>query len=562
MTLPSKAPTLVHVLRHWAAAAPERVAYRLLDERGAETDCVRFDELLARASVVARELSRRCVPGDRVLLVVPTSTDFLYAFFGCLLARVVAVPQPVPRPRSASALAAVLADCTPTLALGTSALRPLVAAEPELSALPATAVMTVDELLAADASNTSARFDETPPKAQDIALLQYTSGSTSRPKGVVVRHANIMANQRMIREAFDHREPVTVVAWAPLYHDQGLIGNLLQPLFIGGCAVLLPPTAFFRDPMLWLELIHRYRAHTSGGPNFAFESCVARYNAERAAALDLRCWKVAFNGAEPVSAQVLRDFSARYAAHGFSAAAHFPCYGLAEATLYVSGGPAHREPAVASRPDGSGEVVCAGAVPRDIDLRVIDEHCRRCPEGGVGEICLRGPSIASGYWNLPPGAQPHFVALDSVGPPHLATGDLGFARDGMLYVTGRKKDLIILRGRNVYPYDIERSIAACHEGFRPGHCAVFGHADAEAGEERVHAVQEIERTYRGKIDFHEVAGLARRQVAQQHGVMLYRIHFVRSGYLPKTTSGKTKRLLLPSLLAEAPTEGERIYASC
>lgn len=553
--------TLVDVLRHWAATAPERIAYRLLDERGNETEALTFAELLCGATAVARQLSRHCTPGDRVLLVLPTSADFLHALFGCLLARLVAVPLPVPRPRSVSALAAVRADCTPTRVFGQQSLRALIAAEPELASLSPGAVVTVDELLAADASDAGPPFDGAPATADDIAVLQYTSGSTSRPKGVVVRHANIVANQRMIREAFDHREPVTVVAWALLYHDQGLIGNVLQPLFIGGCAVMLPPTAFFRDPMLWLELIDRYRAHTSGGPNFAFESCVARYNATRAAPLDLSCWKVAFNGAEPVSAQVLRDFSARYAAHGFSAAAHFPCYGLAEATLYVSGGPAHRAPDVAARPDGPGEVVSAGTVHREVDLAVIDELGARCAEGHVGEICLRGPNVASGYWNLPPGAPPHFVALDTAGAPYLATGDLGFVRDGQLYVTGRKKELIILRGRNVYPYDIERSIAACHEGFRLGHCVVFGHADGS--EERVHAVQEIERTYRGKIDFHAVAGHVRRQVSQQHGVMLYRIHFVRPGYLPKTTSGKTKRLLLPTLLAEAPpTESERIYASC
>lgn len=559
------ATTLVDVLRHRAQWNTGCIAYRLLDEQGTEVETLTFGSLLEHATAVARQLKRRCAPGDRVLLALPTSAQFLHALFGCLLARVVAVPLPLPKARAVGALATVVADCSPTLMLGTAGVRALAAGDPELAGIDARAITTVDELLAAGLAEaasgirTCADCDGPAPDAQDIALLQYTSGSTSRPKGVVVRHANIMANQRMIRDAFDHRGPVTVVAWAPLYHDQGLIGNVLQPLFIGGCAVLMPPTAFFRDPMLWLELIHRYRAHTSGGPNFAFESCVARYHPARAAALDLSCWKVAFNGAEPVSARVLRDFSARYAAHGFDAAAHFPCYGLAEATLYVSGGPAHRAPAVVQRPGDSGEVVSAGAIHSDVTLVVADERGERCTDGQVGEVCLRGPSITSGYWNLAPGAPPHFVRLDD-GPPYLATGDLGFVREGELFVTGRRKELIILRGRNVYPYDIERSIAACHEGFRPGQCAVFGQADD--GQERVHAVQEIERTFRGKIDFATVAGQVRRQVAQEHGVMLYRIHFVRPGYLPKTTSGKTRRLLLPSMLADAGAEGERIYASC
>lgn len=552
--------TLVAVLRYWAAADPDRIAYRLLDERGAETEALSYGDLYLRSMAVARQLSRHCSIGERVLLVLPTSIEFLYGFFGCLLARLVVVPLPVPRPRSVSMLSSVIADCAPVRILAAASLRALVASEPELAGLASDTVVTVDELLAADAADAGPTYDSIASMADDIALLQYTSGSTSRPKGVMVSHANIVANQRMICEAFDHRGPVTVVAWAPLYHDQGLIGNVLQPLFIGGCAVLMPPAAFFRDPILWLELIHRYRAHTSGGPNFAFELCVTRYNEARVAPLDLSCWKVAFNGAEPVSAQVLRAFSMRYAAHGFSATAHFPCYGLAEATLYVSGGPAHHEPDVLAYPDGSGEVVSVGTVHREIDVVVIDELGQKCSEGCVGEICLRGPNVTSGYWNLPAGGAPHFVTLDVGGPSFLATGDLGFVRDGQLFVTGRKKELIILRGRNIYPYDIERSIAVSHEGFRPGHCAVFGHVDGS--EQRIYAVQEIERTYRGKIDFHEVAGLVRRKVSQHHGVMLYRIYFVRPGYLPKTTSGKTKRLLLPSLLIETPIDSDRIYASC
>lgn len=556
----SEPTTLVEVLRHWASVAPDRIAYRLLDERGVETSQLSFGELLSGSTAVARQLSRTCAPGDRVLLVLPTSADFLLGLFACLLARLVPVPLPQPRPRSTAALAVVAADCAPTRVLGTSALRTLVATDPEIADLAADCVVTVDELLAADRTDTGPIFPGELPVASDIALLQYTSGSTSSPKGVVVHHANIIANQRMIREAFDHREPVTVVAWAPLYHDQGLIGNVLQPLYIGGCAVMLPPTAFFRDPMLWLELIHRYQAHTSGGPNFAFESCVARYNAERAAALDLSCWKVAFNGAEPVSAQVLRDFSARYAAHGFSAAAHFPCYGLAEATLYVSGGPAHREPSVMSRPDCSGEVVCAGLVHPDVELVIVNEQGQRCADDTVGEICLRGANITSGYWNLLPAAPPHFVTLDAGGgPPHLATGDLGFVREGALYVTGRKKELIILRGRNVYPYDIERTITTYHKSFRLGYCAVFGHVDD--GREHVHAVQEINRIFRSKLDFVEMANSVRRHVVQVHGVMLYRIHFARTGFLPKTTSGKTKRVLLPSLLTD-PSAKNSIYATC
>jgi acyl-CoA synthetase (AMP-forming)/AMP-acid ligase II len=574
--VPPNVQSIVEVLRYRAATHGTRVAFRLLDERGQESESITFAQLLSRSLAVAQLLARTCQPQDRVLLMLPTSAQFLYALFGCMLARLVSVPLPIPKlTRAESAFAAVIADCAPRQILCTAAVQSLLSSDVSLARIMGSVVfMLVDDALAAEANEPRLVREFPPPDGADVALLQYTSGSTSRPKGVVVRHANIIANQRMIQEGFDHRHAITVVAWAPLFHDQGLIGNVLQPLFIGGCSVLLPPAAFFKDPLLWLELIHRYRAHTSGGPNFAFASCVQRYNAERASALDLSCWKIAFNGAEPIAAQVLRDFTRRYEAHGFSSKAHFPCYGLAEATLYVSGGPAHRETEVlslaamgvathrvdvANRQNGDCEVVRSGAVHRDVEVFIADEREQRCVPGEIGEICLRGPSIASGYWALPAESAPHFSALDE-GRPYLKTGDLGFLHDGALYITGRKKELIILRGRNVYPYDIERSITACHEGFRSGHCAVFGSNDG--GYERVHAVQEVERTFRRKIDFSEIAGVVRKRVAQQHGVMLYRIHFVKPGYIPKTSSGKTKRVLLPSLLADRSTPNEHVYATC
>lgn len=574
--IPQHVQSIVEVLHYRAAAHGEKVAFRMLDERGREKESITFAQLLSRSLSMAQMLARTCQPQDRVLLVLPTSSQFLYSLFGCMLARLVAVPLAIPKlVRAESAFAAVVADCAPRHILCTTAVQSLLSSDASLVDIMGSAtLMAVDGALTATANESGLAGELSFPVSGDVALLQYTSGSTSHPKGVVVRHANIIANQRMIQEGFDHRRAITVVAWAPLFHDQGLIGNVLQPLFIGGCSVLLPPAAFFRDPLLWLELIHRYRAHTSGGPNFAFASCVQRYNAERASALDLSCWKVAFNGAEPVAAQVLRDFTRCYKAHGFSSNAHFPCYGLAEATLYVSGGPAHRETEilnlaatgvgshrvnVVGRQNGDCEVVSSGAVHRDVEVFIADEREQRCDTGEIGEICLRGPSIASGYWSLPAESVPHYSALDE-GRPYLKTGDLGFLHAGALYITGRKKELIILRGRNVYPYDIERSITACHEGFRSGYCAVFGSNDG--GHERVHAVQEIERTFRRKIDFSEMAGVVRKRVAQQHGVMLYRIHFVKPGYIPKTSSGKTKRQLLPSLLANTPTTNEHVYAIC
>ena len=402
----------------------------------------------------------------------------------------------------------------------------------------------------------SIRFSDVRIKESDIALIQYTSGSTSKPKGVEIRHSNVISNQRMIRDAFDHRERLVVIAWAPLHHDQGLIGNLIQPLFIGGCSVMLPPVAFFRDPMLWLELISRYRAHTSGGPNFAFEACVNRYDKIRGSTLDLSCWKVAFNGAEPISIKALREFSKTFQQHGFSNEAFFPCYGLAEGTLFISGGPAHHGYKVLSSPDGTGDVVGTGLVHQDVELAIIDKEQQLVSDGEVGEICLRGPNITEGYWGQSKNQSENFISIRGNQDLYFATGDLGFLSDGILYITGRKKELIILRGRNIYPYDIENTISASHEAFRLGRCAVFSRL--VDGADCIFSVQEINRESRGLVNFSEIAGVVRRNVLELHDLMIHRICFVQFGFLPKTTSGKIKRLSVDSVIAD-PSNKKYIY---
>ncbi|HEY2738958.1 MAG TPA: AMP-binding protein, partial [Thermoanaerobaculia bacterium] len=337
--LPLEQPSsLGEILRRRACLSPDRPAYVFLAEGETEADSLTWGELDRRARAVAAALRRECVPGDRALLLYPPSLDFIVAFFGCLYARVVAVPAYPPRPRrDQPRLRAIVEDARPRVALTTPALlagaEEIQAREPSLAALRWLATARED----AEPNPQDAWLEESAP-FDGPAFLQYTSGSTALPKGVVVSHANLMHNERLIQQAFGTGESSVVVGWLPLYHDMGLIGNVLQPLYCGGRCVLMSPAAFLQRPRRWLEAITRYRGTTSGGPNFAYELCVQKIAPHDREGLDLTSWSVAYNGAEPVRADTLERFAAAFAPSGFSRAASFPCYGLAEATLFVTGG--------------------------------------------------------------------------------------------------------------------------------------------------------------------------------------------------------------------------------
>lgn len=536
---------LPEVLAERAAAEPATRAYVFLSEDGAEKDSLTYGQLHARALAVAGVLRSRCRPGERALLVFPAGLDFLAAYFGCLYAGVIAVPvNPPRRGRVQDATLGIVRDCEPSVVLTTAAtasgLRSVL--DGPLWWLP------VDEL--PDAGSAAEPW---PCTAESLAFLQYTSGSTSAPKGVEVSHGNLAANQEMIRLAFGHDRASTVVGWAPLFHDQGLIGNVLQPLYVGATSILMSPMAFIRRPLLWLSAISRYRAHTSGGPNFAFDAC-----AEHAARtspmgeLDLSSWAVAFNGAEPIRPGTLRRFTETFAPFGFRARAWYPCYGLAEATLIVTGSRpgrgartldvdtvalGHRRFVPGDRPlAGSGS-----AVPGE-RVRIVDPGTRMpCEDGHVGEIWVRGPNVARGYWRRPEATAATFHAecTDEPGRRYLRTGDLGMVVDGELYVVGRHKDLVIIRGRNHYPQDIELTAASAHPALRPGGGAAF--SVPRGGEERLVVVQEIRREYRRDADPAEVAGAVRAAVAREHDVSLAELVLTLPGRLRKTSSGKIMR---------------------
>jgi len=556
---------LPEILQSRAALGPAKRAYVFLNENGEEKAILTYGDLHSRALTVARQLIQHCKPGDRALLLFPQSLDFIVAYFGCLYAHVIAVPVNPPRKnRIQDATRSIVRDCGPSAVLTVSAM--LETTRPSLESLcGALHWLPIDQVT--DAADTS--FHPQPCLADSIAFLQYTSGSTSDPKGVMVSHRNLSANQEMIQRAFGHDQHSTVVGWAPFYHDQGLIGNVLQPLYLGAISILMSPMAFIRWPLLWLSAISRYRAHTSGGPNFAFDACVARAARGNVPDLDLSCWKVAFNGAEPIRHETLRRFSETFAPFGFREEALYPCYGLAEATLLVTGslkgrGPRTLEADVeqlshkryVKAPSGRVRTLAGSGrgLPEE-ELRIVDPETRRsCPANQVGEIWVAGEHVAQGYWRRPEATADTFQAEcdGEIGHTYLRTGDLGLVVDGELYIVGRLKDLVIIRGRNYYPQDIEHTVQSSHPALKPGGCAAFSVLGADG--EKLVVVQEIKREQRLEADAIDVAASIRAAITQEHELSVSDLVLTLPGQLQKTSSGKIMRAAARKRYLEAGFE--------
>ncbi len=560
--------TLVEMLQERASRHPERMVYRFLDDEGQEIATESYGGLDLASRTIGCQLQEMGLAGERALLLFPAGLDFLSAFFGCLYGGVVAVPADLPRRvKGVVKLLTIINDCAPTVLLTSSSVYPqiqsFVAQAPAFAALR---VVVVDEL----SGDLSERWRDPGVDGRDLAFLQYTSGSTSAPKGVMVNHSHLIHNEEAIARAFQHSDEVpeelVYVSWLPLFHDMGLIGAALQIAYVGGVGILMAPMTFLRRPLTWLETISRYRARTSGAPNFAYELCCRRVSPDQLASLDLSSWKVAYNGAEPVRAETLERFAATFESCGFQRQAMYPCYGLAEATLFVAGGTADQESvfeavsalelrqqritAPTAEADRRVLASCGGPHQEQQVLIVNPETLLPCPRGSVGEIWVAGDSVAGGYWGQPETteevfmAQPfgHDVGLSS--ERFLRTGDLGFLRVGEteeLFVTGRRKDLIIIRGRNHYPQDIELTAEKAHEALRPG-CGASFSVDVE-GEERLVVVYELGRRYL-KLDpvaTSKIAETVRKAVSESHEVAVYDVVLVRTGSVPKTSSGKIQR---------------------
>jgi amino acid adenylation domain-containing protein len=547
--------SLVAGLRQRASETPDRRACTFLLDGETEAAHLTYGELDRRARALGGEMQQRGLQGTRALLLFPPGLDFIAAFFGCLYGGVVAVPTYPPRAhRLQPRLRAIARDANPRVVLTTAAIRAkatlLAEQVPEVRDLP---WLEVDVPDLGDAGG----WSDPEPRSDSLAFLQYTSGSTSAPKGVMVTQGNLVHNQAMIRLAFEQDETSVIVGWLPLYHDMGLIGNVLQPLYVGARCVLMSPQSFLQRPLRWLEAISRHGATTSGGPSFAYELCARKVHAGELPGLDLSRWQVAFNGAEPVRAGVMERFAEVFAPAGFRREAFYPCYGLAEATLFAAGGTRWSPPRVRAFEASALErnlavaatdatvaarrLVGCGHAWLEQEIAIVDPTTAEpCEEGGVGEIWISGPSVAAGYWQRDEETRWAFRAELSGGAGRfLRTGDLGVLADGELFVTGRLKDLIILRGRNLYPQDIELTVEGSHPSLRPGCGAAF--AVEVGGEERLVVVQEVERRRREGIDVEAVAAAIRRAVAAEHEASIHEVVLLEAGGLPKTSSGKVQR---------------------
>jgi acyl-CoA synthetase (AMP-forming)/AMP-acid ligase II/acyl carrier protein len=554
---------LVELLQFWAQHSAERIAFTFQRDDRREIS-ITYGALDRRARAIAARLQAHCQPGDRALLLFPAGLDFIAAFFGCAYAGVLAVPVCYPKPkRPMPRLLSIARNANAGLALTnrkTLEQFDFQAAHADLSHL---------EWLATDETPDGLASLSTPHAAapDDLAFLQYTSGSTSEPRGVMVSHANLLHNLEVIRHGFgmdfdfQEGEPRNRgVFWLPAYHDMGLIGGILTPLYVGGHSLLMSPGAFLHQPYRWLESISARRATISGAPNFAYDLCVAKIPPEKRRELDLSCWEISFCGAEPIQAESLEAFAATFRECGFRREAFYPCYGLAENTLMAAGGEGPAAPQVKTvvrdamarrrvaelngdRSLPVQELVCCGAAVLDQQIAIVDpDTFRRCQPNRVGEIWIKGPSVARGYWDCPEQTAATFGAriADDGDGPYLRTGDLGFLENGQLYVTGRLKDVIIIRGRNHYPQDVERTAERAHEALRPNAGAAVS-IDVH-GEEALVVIHEVDRAYRN-VELDDVARCIRWAVADEHEINPHAIVLIRHASLPVTTSGKVQRSL-------------------
>jgi acyl-CoA synthetase (AMP-forming)/AMP-acid ligase II len=555
--------TLVELLAYRAKNQSEQKAYTFLQSTETEAVSLTYKELHLQAQAIAASLQSLNLVGERALLLYQPGIEFIAAFFGCLYAGVVAIPAyPPRRNQKLSRLQAIAADAQAKVVLTSQSLLHSLQTsfneeDLELSGL---------HWLATDGLSNDLAQAWQPPKlnGNTLAFLQYTSGSTGTPKGVMITHGNLLHNERMIEKAFGHTDKTIVVGWLPVFHDMGLIGNVLQPIYLGVPCILMSPVEFLQKPIRWLQAISRYKATTSGGPNFAYDLCIRKVTPEQLATLDLSSWEVAFTGAEPVRAETLEQFASTFAPCGFRKEAFYPCYGMAETTLIVTGGEktalpitcnvekaALEQNRILKQPDGrkdSQTIVGCGQSPSDQKVIIVDpQSLTLCAPEQVGEIWVAGPSVAQGYWNQPEETEKTFNAYladtnvnnSAASGPFLRTGDLGFLQDGELFITGRLKDVIIVRGQNHYPQDIELTVEKSHPSLRAGCGAAF--AIDFKNSERLVVVQEVERSYLRKLNVQEVIGQLRQAVAAHHGLEVFASVLVKTGSIPKTSSGKIRR---------------------
>ena len=559
MTHPS---TLVDLLRERSQLQSDLTAYTFLADGKNESGTLTYKTLDRQARAIAAAIQALTAQGTNVQVVYPydSGLEFIAAFFGCLYAGVVAVTDNPPRKpaaiaklqvRAKASEATVLISTAGFLAYLKSKLQQDADLAPHLNQLT---------WLATDQVSMDQAADWVQPQLQSdtLAFLQYTSGSTGNPKGVMVTHGNMIHNSKVIYEGFGHSDQSQGVIWLPLFHDMGLVGGVLQPLFGGFPVTLMSPIALIQKPLYWLEAVSKYGATTSGGPNFAYDLLCQKVKPQQLKNLDLSQWEVAFSGAEPIKADTLDRFVEMFGPCGFRREAFYPCYGMAETTLFVSGGLKSEPPiirhldsaalaenkVVPVEPDSekAQAIVGCGRMWLGDQVAIANPDTRtQCAANEVGEIWVSGPGIGLGYWHQPELTAETFQAhlADTGAGPFLRTGDLGFVEEGEIYITGRIKDLMILWGRNQYPQLIEQTVEKCHPSLRPNHGAAF--SIPMNGEEHLVIVHEVERNYFRRLPVEEVIGAIRVAIAEDHMAEVYAIVLLKPGAIPKTSSGKIQR---------------------
>lgn len=531
---------IVEILLHHADSTPELPAYRFFQGSALSPDTLSFSDVRQLACAFAAQLQAAGLSGSSALLVCKQQKHFVIAFYACLLAGVVAVPTAPPRRMSLRGRLDLLARDANIHAV-ISDVDEMLANADEMIGRPAKSFDIRAGLESSQLDALAAAWRMPPLASDSIAFLQYTSGSTGDPKGVMVGHDNLMQNCTVIRPAMDWSPSTSILTALPLFHDMGLVGGVLESMFIGCVANCMPPAEFVQYPERWLQLISKYGITISGGPNFMYDLASRVVSDEQIAGCDLSGWRVAFCGAEPIRASTIERFTNRFAAFGFRPQSFFPCYGMAETTLYITGVQMDSLPKIDLR-DGNPVVGC-GRANGDTELAIVDPDThRRVAENEMGEIWVRGGSVSPGYWQRPELNARTFQATitDEDGAHYLRTGDLGYLNAGDLYVAGRLKDLIILYGKKYAPQDIEDTAQNAHPALRSDASIAF--ATNADDQERLLLVCELHREWLRRSDaWPEVMASVRRAVSEQHGVNIDEIVFIKPGTLPRTSSGKVRR---------------------
>lgn len=551
---------IIDLVNYRSDKCSNRVLYTTLANGEEEENQLTFNGLANNAKIIAGILQQDLRFGDRALLLFPAGLDFINAFYGCLYSGIIAVPLAIPRRyrEDLTQIVNVIKNSEALAIISTTAILKDLKLPEDLNFIK---IINIDEIN----SGLDKIWKQPKVKKNDIAFLQYTSGSTGSPNGVIVTHGNLLHNQQQILKSFCTSPQSVLISWLPHYHDMGLIGNIIHPLYVGFHAILMPPLAFLQKPYRWLKAISKYKATISGGPNFAYDLCVERITHEQKESLKLESWRVAFNGAERVRADTINKFSEVFEGNGFKKQSFFPTYGMAENTLFASGGDPDSKPVILAvnrknlennkiiikEPGAQQDIqllVSSGRSSEDQMVIAVDPIQKEiCKDLFVGEIWIKSSSVTKGYWKNSLKTKDCYEGyLKDGSGPFLQTGDLGFLKDGEIFITGRIKDLIIIRGRNIYPEELEIVAQKVDPILRNGCGAAFSIDDNN--EDRIVLVQEIDRSGIRSLNENQIFNLIVENIAKYFDLQIFKIILIKPFTLPKTTSGKVRRQETKKLL--------------